>query len=144
MLKTSVFAKATVFAVLIALVVASFPTSSVMAKKGKEGLEGKWSQLVDNYTRQSFHHNSMHKWVDRWQPAQRKNSFSDRDNVQKHLTICNSAILAAGNIVFTHAGFDAKGKVIDRGAAIKSIKDLSYYLRQHAGSLKNLDAYVNS
>jgi len=143
MLKMSLFAKVTVFAVLIALLFASFPTTSVVAKGNNQGLEDKWSQLVTNYDRQSSHHNSIHKWVDHWLKTQKKDSISDRGDVQKYLTICNSAIMSAGAIVAKHAGFDTEGNVIDRGAARKSIKDLSYYLRQHAGSIKNLDAYVN-
>jgi hypothetical protein len=42
-----------------------------------------------------------------------------------------------------HAGFDTKGEVVDRAAAIKSIKDLSYYLRQHIGSIRNLEVHIN-
>ena len=141
MSRLSIFSKATLFALLIALLFASFPTSSVVAKGDKQGLENKWNQLVSNYTRQSMNHSSAHKWVDHWLITQKK--ASDKAEVQKHLTICNSAIMAAGTIVAKHAGFDANGDVIDRGAAIKSIKDLSYYLRQHAGSLKNLEEHVN-
>ena len=143
MLKMSILTKATVFAVLIALVFSSFPTINVVAKGNHQGLENKWSQLVDNYTRQSINHMSAHKWVDHWLQTNKKASVSQKEEVQKHLTICNSAIVAAGSIVSTHAGFDAKGKLIDRGAAIKSIKDLSYYLRQHAGSVKNLEGHIN-
>jgi hypothetical protein len=143
MSKVSVFAKATVFALLIALLFASFPTASVVAKGTNQGLEEKWSQLVDNYTRQSSNHNSAHKWVDHWLKTHKKASTTEEAEVQKHLAICNSAISSAGSIVSKHAGFDTKGQVIDRAAAIKSIKDLSYYLRQHAGSIKNLKAHMN-
>ena len=142
MLKMSVLGKATVFAILIALLFASFPTTSVIAKGDKPGLENKWSQLVDNYTRQNSTHTSAHKWVDHWLVTHKKASVSDRDEVLKHLTICNSALMAAGTIVAKHAGFDAKGKVVDRAAAIKSIKDLSYYLRQHIGSINNLEGHL--
>ena len=143
MSKMSVLTKATVFAILIALLFASFPTTSVVAKGNHQGLEDKWSQLVDNYTRQSSTHTSAHKWVDHWLVTHKKASVSEKSEVQKHLTICNSAIVAAGTIVAKHAGFDAKGKVIDRAAARKSIKDLSYYLRQHVGSIKNLEGHMN-
>ena len=131
----------TLFALLIALLFASFPTASVVAKGDKKALENKWNQLVSSYTRQYTNHASVHKWVDHWLINQKK--VSEKDEVQKHLTICNSAILAAGSIVAKRAGFDTEGNVIDRAAAIKSIKDLSYYLRQHAGSLKNLEEHVN-
>ena len=142
MSKMSVFTKAISFAVLIALVLASLPTVSVVAKGNTQGLEAKWSQLVDNYTRQSSNHESAHRWVDHWLKTHRKTSLSEKNEIQKHLNICNSAIIAAGSIVSKHAGFDAKGNVIDRGAARKSIKDLSYYLRQHIGSIKNLQGHL--
>ena len=143
MSKMSAFSKAIAFAVLIALVLASLPTASVVAKGNNQGLEDKWSQLVTNYTRQGSTHNSAHRWVDHWLKTQKKASVSEKNELQKHLSICNSALMSAGAIVAKHAGFDAKGKVIDRGAAIKSIKDLSYFLRQHAGSIQNLEAHLN-
>lgn len=143
MSKVSFFTKATVFAILITLVFASFPATSVIAKGNNQGLEDKWSQLVDNYTRQSTSHNSVHKWVDHWLTTNKKAPLSEKNEIKKHLTICSSAIMSAGSIVATHAGFDAKGKVIDRGAARKSIKDLSYYLRQHAGSVHNLTVHLD-
>jgi hypothetical protein len=142
MSKMSVFTKAISFAVLIALVLASLPTVSVVAKGNTQGLEAKWSQLVDNYTRQSSNHNSAHRWVDHWLKTHKKASLAEKNEIQKHLSICSSAIMAAGTIVSKHAGFDTKGNVIDRGAARKSIRDLSYYLRQHAGSIKNLQGHL--
>lgn len=143
MSKLSNFSKAIVVALLITLVLASFPTSGVVAKGTNQGLEDKWSQLVDNYTRQSINHASAHKWVDHWLKTNKPATTSDKNEIQKHLSICNSALMSAGAIVAQHAGFDAQGNVIDRGAAIKSIKNLSYYLRQHAGSLKNLEEHLN-
>jgi len=143
MSKMSVFSKVVALAILLAIVLASLPTVSVVAKGTNQGLEDKWSQLVTNYNRQSSNHASAHKWADHWLLTHKKASASDKEKVEKHLAICNSAIMAAGIIVSKHAGFDGKGKIIDRAAAIKSIKDLSWYLRQHAGSLKNLSGYVN-
>jgi hypothetical protein len=141
--KISLFSKALALATLIALLFASLPTVSVVAKGTNQGLEDKWSQLVTNYNRQSSHHGSAHKWVDHWQKSHKKAPASEKAEVEKHLAICNSAIVAAGTIVSKHAGFDANGKVIDRGAAIKSIKDLSWFLRQHAGSIKNLSEHIH-
>jgi hypothetical protein len=143
MSKMSIFAKATVFAILIALLVASFPVTSVMAKGNNQGLEDKWSELVDNYYRQTSNHNSAHKSADHWLKTHKKASDATQADVERHLAICNSSIMAAGAVVSKHAGFDTKGEVIDRGAAVKSIKDLSYYLRQHAGSIKNLNEHIN-
>ena len=142
-MKMSVFSKAITFAILIALVLASFPMTSVVAKGNNELLEKKWDQLVTNFNTQSSNHIGAHKWVDHWLTTHKKASVSDKAEVQKHLAICNSAILSAGTIVSKHAGFDAKGNIIDKASAIKSIDRLSYFLRQHAGSVKNLNEHIN-
>jgi len=141
-MKMSVFSKATTFAILIALVLASLPMTSVVAKGNNGVLEQKWDQLVTNFNTQSSNHNGVHKWVDHWLQTHKKASVSDKAEVQKHLAICNSAILSAGAIVSKHAGFDAKGNVIDKASAIKSIDNLGYFLRQHAGSVKNLKEHI--
>ena len=142
MSKMSVFSKAAVFAILIALVLSALPMTSVVAKGNNEALEKKWDQLVTNFNTQSSNHNGVHKWVDYWFKTHKKASVSDKAEVQKHLAICNSAILSAGAIVAKHAGFDAKGNVIERASALKSIDNLSYFLRQHAGSVKNLKEHI--
>lgn len=143
MQKMSVLAKCTVLALLAALVLSSFPAVTVLAKGNNANLENKWDQLVTNYNRQSINHISAHKQVDHWFETLKKSSSSDKAEVAKHLSICNSAIASAGAIVSSHAGFDANGKLVDKAAAQKSIKDLAYYLRQHAGSLKNLQEHTN-
>lgn len=132
--------KAAVLAILIALMMASLPTASVVAKDTNTSLEDKWDQLVNNYSTQNANHASVHKWVDHWMI---KAAASRKAEVQKHLAICNSSIVAAGIVVSKHAGFDAKGRLVDRSAAIKSIKDLTYYLQLHAGSVRNLKAHIN-
>jgi hypothetical protein len=143
MQKISLPAKCTIFAILIALVLSSFPISNVLAKGNNQNLENKWSQLVTNYNRQSINHKSAHNWVDHWLMTSKNATASDKAEVRKHLVICNSAIASAGTVVAQHAGFDMNGKVIDKSLARKSIKDLTYYLRQHAGSIKNLHEHVN-
>lgn len=141
MSKTSVAFKVTVLALLMAFLFASLPTASVLAKETNTGLENKWDQLITNYNRQYTNHDAAHRWVDH---ALKKGSASKQAELLKHLQICNSSIVAAGIVVSKHAGFDAQGNVVDRAAAIKSIKDLSYYLRLHAGSIKNLKAHINA
>ena len=143
MSKISVFSKAIAFAILIALIFASIPATSVVAKGSTQSLEDKWSQLVTNYNRQSINHNSVHKWVDHWLTTSKEATGSEKAKVEKHLTQCNSAIMSAGAIVSKHAGFDTKGRLIERASALKSINQLSYYLRQHASSIKNLSEHVN-
>ena len=143
MLKTSVLAKCTIISILLALVVSSFPTTSVFARNNTN-LENKWDQLVTNYNNQTVKHNGAHQAVDHWLAINKHASASEKAELRKHLSICNYAIHAAGLIVANHAGFDAKGNLVDRKAAIKSIKDLSYYLQQHTGSVKNLREHVSN
>ena len=143
MYKTSVLFKASVLALLIALMFASLPTASVVAKDTNTGLEKKWDQLVNNFNTQNANHDSAHKWVEHWLKNHKHASSSEKAEVQKHLAICNSAIVGAAEVVAKHAGFDASGNLVARGAAVKSIKDLSYYLQRHKGSIRNLSEHVN-
>jgi len=143
MLKISALAKCTIISILLALVVSSFPTTSVFARNGTN-LEKKWDQLVANYNNQSIKHNGAHQAVDHWLAINKHASASEKAELRKHLSICNYAIYAAEILVANHAGFDAKGNLVDRAAALKSIKDLSYYLQQHAGSVKNLREHVSN
>lgn len=140
MQKMSLLAKGTIIAILLALVLSSFPTVSVLAKGNTQGLENKWDQLVTNYNRQSVTHNGAHNWVMNWLKS--KHSASSKEEIQKHLSICNSALASAGTVVWRHAGFDSTGKVVDKALARQSIKDLANYLRQHAGSIKNLQEHM--
>lgn len=142
MSKMSVLSKGIAITILIALVLSFIPMMTVVAKGNNGDLETKWSQLVTNYDRQYSSHASVHKWVDRWFKTHKKASLADKTEVQKHVGICNSAILAAGTIISKHTGFDTKGTVIDRASALKSIDNLSYFLRQHAGSVKNLKEHI--
>lgn len=144
MFKMSALYKATLFAILLALVLASLPTATAVAKGTNESLEKKWTQLINNYDMQMSNHNGAHRWVDHWLQTHKKASASKEAEIRKHLEICNSAIMAAGVIVSQHTGFDADGNLVSRAAAIQSIKDLSYYLQKHAGSVKNLSEHINS
>ena len=128
----------------MALVFASLPMATVGAKETNTGLEKKWDQLVGNFNTQNANHISAHTWVEHWLKTHKKASSSEKAEVHKHLEICNSAILGAAEVVAKHAGFDAKGNLVERAAAIKSIKDLKYYLQRHAGSVKNLSEHVNN
>ena len=141
MYKSSVLFKLSVLAILLALVLAALPTANAVAKDTNSSLEKKWSHLLDAYHTQYSMHNSVHNWVDAWI----KNApNSKKADVQKHLDICNSSIIGAGIVASKHAGFDAKGNLVDRAAAIKSIKDLRYYLQLHTGSVKNLKEHINA
>ncbi len=142
MSKTSV-ARLISMAVLMALLLASFSTVGAVAKSNTTGLESKWDQLVTNYDRQVLTHDSAHHWAEVWLMQNKNASASDKAKIQKHLDICNSAMAGATTIVMKHEGFDGKGKVVDKAAAQKSVKDLNKLLLAHAASVKNLSAHVN-
>jgi hypothetical protein len=143
MFKISVATRVISLAILITLLFASFATTGALAKGNNQGLENKWEQLVDSYNRQSMTHNSAHHWAEAWLKDNPDASASKKAEVQKHLTICNSALATATTIVSKHNGFDASGKVVDKAAARQSAKDLTLALQRHASSIRNLDAHVN-
>lgn len=137
------FRKIAVFALLLAVVLASFPANSALAAgPTTEKLEKKWDQLLQSYENQSFAHQSVHHWVENWLKTHKDAKTADKAEVQKHLDICNSALESAKIVVTNHAGFDKSGKVIDRAIAIKTINTLANYLQQHAGSVRNLKGHV--
>jgi hypothetical protein len=125
------------------LLLASFATTGALAKGNNQGLESKWEQLVDSYNRQSMTHNSAHHWAEVWLKNNPDASESKKAAVEKHLTVCNSALATATTIVIKHNGFDSSGKVVDKAAAKKSAKDLALALQTHAASIRRLDAHVN-
>jgi hypothetical protein len=143
MSKTSIATRVISFAVLITLLLASFPTASVVAKGNNQGLETKWDQLVKSYNRQAVTHNSAHRWAENWLNDNRNSSDAKKAEIERHLNICNTALASATAIVLKHNGFDAKGRVVDKAAAQKSVKDLAQNLQLHAASIRNLNKHVN-
>jgi hypothetical protein len=130
-------------AALMALLLASFSTISVVAKGNTQGLEEKWDQLIANYNRQSITHESVHHWAEVWMMKNKDASSADKAKIERHLGICNSALAGATAIVTKHEGFDSNGKVVDKAAARKSVMDLNKLLLLHAASVRNLSAHVN-
>lgn len=138
------FKKATVFALLFVLVLASFPTFNVLAKDAiAEKMEAKWDQLVENYNTQSSKHEQIHKQVENYLKTGKNIKASEKTELERHLAICNSALDSAKTIVNNHPGFDAKGNVIDRAVAEKTLKTLANTLAQHAGSVRSLKTHMN-
>lgn len=141
MLRTSALRKCAVISILLALIVSSFPTATAFA--GNATLEDKWDQLLTSYDNQTIRHDSVHQAVSHWMYTEKRLSASNKAEVQKHLVICNAAIHNAGVIVAQHAGFDAKGNLVNRAQAVKSIKDLNYWLQKHAGSVRGLHHHIS-
>ena len=141
MLRTSALRKCAVISILLALVVSSFPTATVMA--ANTTLEDKWDQLLTSYNNQTVRHDRVHQAVDHWLVTNKRGSAADKGEIRKHLAICNGTIHNAGVIVANHAGFDAKGNLVNRAQAVKSIKDLNYWLQKHAGSVRSLHDHIS-
>ncbi len=142
MFKTSVATRVISFAVLIALLLASFPTAADAAQSNNRGLEAKWAKLIDVYNRQSIIHNNAPGWVAQWLSDHRRAPASKKAEIQKDLTRSNTAWAPVLAIVMRHNGFDAKGHVVDKAAAQQSVRDLSKALQRYNASLKNLRAFL--
>jgi predicted component of type VI protein secretion system len=143
MFKTSVATRVISVAVLITLLLASFPTAASAARTNNRGLETKWARLVDRYYRQSISHNSAHRWVDLWMNANRRAPHSQKAELLSNLAKSDSAWASATVIAMQHRGFDANGNVVDKAAAQQSIKDLARALQHYAGSIKNLKTRIH-
>ncbi len=142
MFKTSVATRVLSFAVLITILLASFPTAAGAAKTNNHGLEKKWAKLIETYKRQSIIHDSAPRWVEQWLIDHRRAPASKKAELQRDLASSNAAWTPVLAIVMGHNGFDANGNVIDKAAAQQSVKDLSRALHRYNASLKNLKALI--
>ena len=142
MFKTSVATRVISFAVLIAFVLASFPTAATAAETNNKGLERKWASLIDTYNHQSLIHNSAPRLVEQWLSDHRRAPASKKAQLQKSLTTSNAAWAPAPSIAMRHNGFDSNGNVVDKAAAQQSVKDLSQALHRYIRATKNLRALI--
>jgi hypothetical protein len=149
MFKTSVVTRVVSFAVLIAFLLASWPTAAAVAATAKEnnrGLEAKWAKLVDVYNHQALIHNSAPQLFERWLSMQGNNHSrafnSKKAELRAELAKSNAAWAPVTSIVMRHNGFDAQGNVVDKAAARQSVKDLSQALKRYKGSIKNLKSLI--
>jgi hypothetical protein len=137
MFKTSVATRVISFAVLVTLLLASFPTAVAAASGNNRGLEAKWAKLLDLYKRQSQVHNSAPRWVE-WAMNNSSPSKSKKAELRNDLALSNAAWAPVPSIVMGHNGFDAQGNVVDKAAARQSVKDLSQALQRYNASIKKL------
>jgi hypothetical protein len=142
MFKTSLATKVISFAVLISLLLASFPTAVAAAKDNNRGLEAKWAKLVEMYNRQSMTHDSTSRRVVQWMIDNRRVGARKKAEVQKDLEVANAAWAAVPSIILSHNGFDAQGNVVDKAAARQSVTELSNALKRFVRSVKNLKALM--
>ncbi len=138
MFKTSIANKVISLAVLITLLLASFPTAVAAAKDDNRGLELKWAKLMETYNRQLLIHNRIPYQVAHWMSDYRRAPKRIKAEIQNDLAISETAWTPVPSIVMRHTGFDAQGKVLDKAAAQKSINDLSRALQRYKTTIKNL------
>jgi type I site-specific restriction endonuclease len=142
MFKTSVATRLISCAVLITLLLGSFPTAASAAETNNHGLETKWAKLIDTYNRQSLIHDGVPRWVAHWLDDHRRAPASKKAELQKDLAKSNNAWAPVSSIVTRHNGFDTNGNVVDRAAARQSVKDLSKALKRYIASVRNLRALI--
>ena len=142
MFKTSITARVFSVAVLIALLLASFPTAATAAKTNNQGLKAKWAKLVDTYNRQSKNHDGSHRAVTQWLSDNRRAPKAKKAELQQALAKSDAAWAAATAIVISHNGFDANGNIVDKAAAQRSAKELAGALQRYIGSLRQVRALI--
>ena len=142
-MKKTVLWKATVLAVVLALVLATLPTVSVFAANdSNKKIEDRWDNAVTAFEKQAMNHKAAHNMAENWLKTQKNAKASEKAEMERHLATCNSALASARMLVTSHPGFSASGKVLDRGQAIESIKLLTKYVQQHAASVKNIKEHL--
>jgi hypothetical protein len=132
-----VMSRSTVFATILALTLVSISVTSVFAagpmlgsntQNSGRGLEAKWKNELTALQRYKFLDGQIAKWINVWLRENRSHYSRAKKNRyanEIHLALQQAEIIAAN-----HAGFDAKGNVINQHQAIQSVKNLSVYLNK--------------
>lgn len=142
------FKKVFAFGILIALVLASFPTLGVLA--GGPGpsvvkMEADWDKYVTAVDKIAFTHSKADFIAEEWLGDHKDASARNKTALQNALTGYHQNLDAAKAIIQKHDGFDAKGNVIEVAAASKSLKHLGQHLellRSYWHTLTNLDTHL--
>ena len=133
----NIISKRTVFATIIALTLVSISVTSGFAagpmlgsstQSSGRGLEAKWKSELNALQRYKFLDGQIAKWIDVWLRMDR--SHFSRAKKNRYANEIHLALHQAEMIATTHAGFDAKGNVINQNQAIQSVKNLSRYLNK--------------
>jgi hypothetical protein len=137
--------KVTALAILIAVVLAAFPTTGVLATGvTAKNLEDKWDQYVKAVDNMNFVHNKIDAKVDKWLSAHKDAKSDVRTHLTNDLIAYHTNLSAAKAIIQERAGFNAKGKVTDVAAANKSVDHLYAHLtllRPAWHELRDLDGH---
>ncbi len=128
--------RSSITAAIITLAFASISATSVFAMGlvprnahiVDQKLASQWKEQLIDLKVEKFLGSNIMKWDTKW--MQTKPSHYKRVKESKFATIIAFNFQQAENIVTKHAGFDPKGKVIDKAQATKTIQRLELYLHQ--------------
>jgi hypothetical protein len=142
------FKKVFVFGILIALVLASFPTLGVLA--GGPGpsvvkMEAEWDKYVTAVNKMALTHSKADFIAEEWLGDHKDASARNKTELQNALTGYHQNLDAAKAIIQQHNGLDAKGNVVEVAAASKSVKHLGEHLallRGYWHTMTNLDTHL--
>jgi hypothetical protein len=136
--------KVTVFAVLIALILALFPTSGALAGTGLQAnqLEQQWDKYVQNVEKMAVAHDKIDAKANKWLTQKKHSQF--KTQIANHLSVYHSNLDAANAIINTHDGFDSNGKITKLSVANETVNHLGFHLsvlRPAWHELTNLDQH---
>jgi len=92
------------------------------------GLEAKWKNELNALQRYKYLDGQISKWISVW--LRQNRSHYSRAKKNRYANEIHLAVRQAEIIAAKHAGFDAKGNVINQNQAIQSVKNLSMYLNK--------------
>lgn len=137
--------KVSAFAMLIAIVLASFPSVGVQAAGGEKAkkLEAKWSQYVKHVNEIAYMHDEIDTRAAKWLKEHKDAPGEIKTLVANHLKSYHTNLDAAKAIIQAREGFNAKGKVVDLGAADKTIKHLGEHIALLGAAWRGLKDFDN-
>lgn len=138
----NVFSKILIAVLALALVFAVLPVTSVFAQDEQppakaeltdEKLEQIWARIVKGYERMGKGFEDTEAHIAKFQSLIDKAAAKGKDvsNLQSALDAYEAALIASkpaydalGEVINTHAGFDADGKVIDSEQALAAVQSV--------------------
>jgi hypothetical protein len=132
------YSKLFLVSVIIALIFAAFPGTSVFAASNQNtainaGLEDEWKNKLHHLRFQGLYYDNV-----RLYPAD-FDSLSDLARAQLYLDKYGVALRQAQTVVFNHAGFDIEGRVTNERQAVETVRQLAMYLHMMRGLRDKID-----
>lgn len=136
----SLFSKIFLASLIIALIFAARPGTSVFAAPASnqntaadDGLEEEWKNKLHNLRYEGFFYESV-----RLYPADFE-KLSDLALAQLYLEKYGVALRQAQTVIFNHAGFDIEGRITNEKQAAESVQQLAMHLHTMRGLRDKID-----